>query len=82
MELGNDKNYPEVPDSPTDVSKLQEDFCRVATNCEFRDPVIWPLQQIEHLTFRGYWARICSHAPCGVKFNQDYGSADFGWKPQ
>ncbi|XP_036394353.1 oxysterol-binding protein-related protein 3 isoform X2 [Megalops cyprinoides] len=29
-ELGNDKNYPEVPDSPTDVSKLQEDFCRVA----------------------------------------------------
>ncbi|KAJ8415902.1 hypothetical protein AAFF_G00404590 [Aldrovandia affinis] len=32
VELGNDKNYPEVPDSPTDVSKLQEDFCRVANN--------------------------------------------------
>ncbi|KAJ8354460.1 hypothetical protein SKAU_G00220270 [Synaphobranchus kaupii] len=30
VELGNDKNYPEVPDSPTDVSKLQEDFYRVA----------------------------------------------------
>ncbi|XP_035287262.1 oxysterol-binding protein-related protein 3 isoform X2 [Anguilla anguilla] len=30
-ELGNDKNDPEVPDSPSDVSKLQEDFCRVAS---------------------------------------------------
>ncbi|KAJ8290669.1 hypothetical protein GJAV_G00016130 [Gymnothorax javanicus] len=32
VELANDKNYPGTPDSPTDVSKLHEDFCRVAIN--------------------------------------------------
>lgn len=26
---------PESPDSPTDVSRLQEDFCRLANNSEF-----------------------------------------------
>ncbi|XP_044063382.1 oxysterol-binding protein-related protein 3 isoform X4 [Siniperca chuatsi] len=30
--LGNDKADPESLDSPFDVAKLQEDFCRVATN--------------------------------------------------
>ncbi|KAG9345175.1 hypothetical protein JZ751_009718 [Albula glossodonta] len=30
--LGTEKNYTEIPDSPTDVSKLQEDFCLVANN--------------------------------------------------
>uniref|UniRef100_A0A8C9VME6 Oxysterol-binding protein n=1 Tax=Scleropages formosus TaxID=113540 RepID=A0A8C9VME6_SCLFO len=29
VELGNDKAYPEPLDSPSDVSKLQGDFCRV-----------------------------------------------------
>uniref|UniRef100_A0A8C9V8X3 Oxysterol-binding protein n=1 Tax=Scleropages formosus TaxID=113540 RepID=A0A8C9V8X3_SCLFO len=33
VELGNDKAYPEPLDSPSDVSKLQGDFCRVAENC-------------------------------------------------
>uniref|UniRef100_A0A3Q3MEK7 Oxysterol-binding protein n=1 Tax=Mastacembelus armatus TaxID=205130 RepID=A0A3Q3MEK7_9TELE len=32
--LGNDKADPESLDSAFDVAKLQEDFCRVATNCE------------------------------------------------
>ncbi len=32
--LGNDKVDPEALDSPFDVAKLQEDFCRVATTCE------------------------------------------------
>ncbi|XP_018596228.1 oxysterol-binding protein-related protein 3 isoform X1 [Scleropages formosus] len=32
VELGNDKAYPEPLDSPSDVSKLQGDFCRVAEN--------------------------------------------------
>ncbi|KAM4600786.1 oxysterol-binding protein-related protein 3 isoform 2-T2 [Polymixia lowei] len=30
--LGIDKSYPESLDSPVDVAKLQEDFCRVASN--------------------------------------------------
>ncbi|XP_071388911.1 oxysterol-binding protein-related protein 3 isoform X2 [Centroberyx affinis] len=30
--LGNDKAYPESLESPIDVAKLQEDFCRVANN--------------------------------------------------
>ncbi|XP_029929116.1 oxysterol-binding protein-related protein 3 isoform X1 [Myripristis murdjan] len=30
--LGNDKAYPESLDSPIDVAKLQEDFCRVANS--------------------------------------------------
>uniref|UniRef100_A0A672ZCF5 Oxysterol-binding protein n=1 Tax=Sphaeramia orbicularis TaxID=375764 RepID=A0A672ZCF5_9TELE len=33
--LANDKADPESLDSPFDVAKLQEDFCRVASNCEF-----------------------------------------------
>lgn len=32
--LGNEKAYAEPLDSPIDVAKLQEDFCRVASNCE------------------------------------------------
>uniref|UniRef100_A0A671UWP2 Oxysterol-binding protein n=1 Tax=Sparus aurata TaxID=8175 RepID=A0A671UWP2_SPAAU len=34
--LGNDKVDPEALDSAFDVAKLQEDFCRVATNCEWK----------------------------------------------
>uniref|UniRef100_A0A3B4XRW1 Oxysterol-binding protein n=1 Tax=Seriola lalandi dorsalis TaxID=1841481 RepID=A0A3B4XRW1_SERLL len=32
--LGNDKADPESLDSPFDVAKLQEEFCRTATNCD------------------------------------------------
>ncbi|XP_039592329.1 oxysterol-binding protein-related protein 3-like [Polypterus senegalus] len=32
VEHGNDKSYSESPDSPTDASKLHEEFCHVANN--------------------------------------------------
>uniref|UniRef100_A0A8C1W1P9 Oxysterol-binding protein n=1 Tax=Cyprinus carpio TaxID=7962 RepID=A0A8C1W1P9_CYPCA len=35
VDLTNEKTYHETLDSPIDVSKLQEDFCRVANNREF-----------------------------------------------
>uniref|UniRef100_A0A8C2CL41 Oxysterol-binding protein n=1 Tax=Cyprinus carpio TaxID=7962 RepID=A0A8C2CL41_CYPCA len=35
VDLTNEKTYHEPLDSPVDVSKLQEDFCRVANNREF-----------------------------------------------
>uniref|UniRef100_A0A672MMJ3 Oxysterol-binding protein n=1 Tax=Sinocyclocheilus grahami TaxID=75366 RepID=A0A672MMJ3_SINGR len=35
VDLTNEKTYHEPLDSPIDVSKLQEDFCRVANNREF-----------------------------------------------
>lgn len=45
---------PESPDSPTDVSRLQEDFCRLANNSEFipgceRFPSL-PLQNLVSMT--------------------------------
>lgn len=36
VELTNEKSYHEPLDLPIDVSKLQEDFCRVANNCKRR----------------------------------------------
>lgn len=36
-----EKNYPEPLDLPIDVSKLQEDFCRVASSCECRKITIY-----------------------------------------
>uniref|UniRef100_A0AAR2J4H9 Oxysterol-binding protein n=1 Tax=Pygocentrus nattereri TaxID=42514 RepID=A0AAR2J4H9_PYGNA len=34
-DLASEQSYSEPLDLPTDVSKLQEDFCRIANNCEF-----------------------------------------------
>lgn len=34
--LCNDKNEDESPPCAPDATKLQEDFCRVASNCELR----------------------------------------------
>uniref|UniRef100_A0A4W6DLC6 Oxysterol-binding protein n=1 Tax=Lates calcarifer TaxID=8187 RepID=A0A4W6DLC6_LATCA len=39
--LGNDKADPELLDSAFDVAKLQEDFCRIATDCDSAFSVGW-----------------------------------------
>lgn len=56
--LGNDKADTESLDSAFDVAKLQEDFCRIATNCEY---VIW----IKRLTFeRCVWQHFKDVLQC------------------
>lgn len=50
---------PESPDSPTDVSRLQEDFCRLAYNSE--SPPGCLLQEIHLLYIEkdAFFVRVC-----------------------
>uniref|UniRef100_A0A8C2CLM9 Oxysterol-binding protein n=1 Tax=Cyprinus carpio TaxID=7962 RepID=A0A8C2CLM9_CYPCA len=71
VDLTNEKTYHEPLDSPVDVSKLQEDFCRVANNREFCHSklvlVMYLFIRMMHLIilpqFLHFWLRIDGSRP-------------------
>uniref|UniRef100_A0AAQ5Z928 Oxysterol-binding protein n=1 Tax=Amphiprion ocellaris TaxID=80972 RepID=A0AAQ5Z928_AMPOC len=53
--LGNDKVDPESLDSPFDVAKLQEDFCRVAFHFVLEQGILFSFQYSRY-----YWFTVCN----------------------
>uniref|UniRef100_A0AAY4A7J9 Oxysterol-binding protein n=1 Tax=Denticeps clupeoides TaxID=299321 RepID=A0AAY4A7J9_9TELE len=60
MDLTNEKNYSEAPDSPGDVAKLQEDFCHVANKLHgtMKSALDFLLLERERLK------QVLDHEPC------------------